>query len=71
MTQTLQYTFSISSTYFSHIIFMITNNFFRPGAIEEMRRHRDAHHLPAPRGTNATSPIIYTPQDSSQRNAGK
>jgi ferredoxin len=37
----------------------------RPGAIEEMRHHRDAHHLPAPRGTNATSPIIYTPPDSS------
>jgi ferredoxin len=23
----------------------------RPGAVEDMRAHRDAHHLPAPRGT--------------------
>lgn len=23
----------------------------RPGATEEMRQHRDAHHLPVPRGT--------------------
>jgi ferredoxin len=25
----------------------------RPGAVEEMRAHRDAHHLPVPRGTRA------------------
>ena len=43
----------------------------RPGAIEEMRSHRDAHHLPAPRGTNVSSPIISIPHDPSPHTTGK
>ena len=27
--------------------------YLRPGAVEEMRAHRDAYHLPVPRGTRA------------------
>jgi ferredoxin len=27
--------------------------YLRPGAVEEMRANRDAHHLPVPRGTSA------------------
>ncbi|MBV9690684.1 MAG: 2Fe-2S iron-sulfur cluster binding domain-containing protein [Ktedonobacteraceae bacterium] len=32
-----------------------SNLHLRPGAVEEMRAHRDAHHLPAPRGTRSRS----------------
>jgi len=40
-----------------------SNLHLRPGAVEEMRAHRDAHHLPAPRGTRSRP--INPPRTSS------
>ena len=38
--------------------------YLRPGAVEEMRAHRDAYHLPVPRGTRACN-ITSLPEQSS------
>ena len=38
--------------------------YLRPGAVEEMRAHRDACHLPVPRGTRARN-IISLPEQPS------
>lgn len=40
----------------------------RPGAVEEMRAHRDAHHLPVPRGTRAQK-VTTRPEISLSRSA--